>query len=57
MQRAFVIRPFGKKKDAAGKDIDFERVHNELIAPALNAAGQIFASRPMRVLRMAFRVA
>jgi hypothetical protein len=39
MQRAFVIRPFDKKKDASGKEIDFERVHKELIAPALDAAG------------------
>lgn len=37
--RAFVIRPFGKdKKDAAGKVLDFERVHKELIEPALTAA-------------------
>src|SRR5260221_9532223 len=39
MQRAFVIRPFGKKRDSAGKQIDFERVHDELIAPAVRAAG------------------
>src|SRR4051812_28139711 len=39
MQRAFIIRPFGTKKDSAGKEIDFERVHNDLIAPALEAAG------------------
>ena len=39
MQRAFVIRPFGKKQDSAGKEIDFEKVHNELIAPSLQAAG------------------
>jgi hypothetical protein len=39
MQRAFVIRPFGPKKDAAGREIDFERVHQELIAPALQDAG------------------
>ena len=38
MTRAFVIRPFREKKDAAGKVIDFERVHNELIGPALAAA-------------------
>ena len=37
MQRAFIIRPFGQKKDGAGKEIDFERIHNELIAPALEA--------------------
>lgn len=35
MQRAFVIRPFGTKKDLAGKTIDFEAIHRDLIAPAL----------------------
>src|SRR5262245_585208 len=39
MARAFVIRPFNVKKDSAGNSIDFERVHNELIAPALKAHG------------------
>lgn len=39
MARAFVIRPFGKKKDSAGKEIDFDRVHEQLIAPALKSAG------------------
>ena len=39
MQRAFVIRPFGTKKDSAGNQINFERVHDELIAPALKDAG------------------
>jgi hypothetical protein len=38
MERVFVIRPFGTKQDTAGKDIDFERVHRELIGPALQAA-------------------
>ena len=37
MARAFVIRPFGTKKDTAGKDIDFERAQRELIGPALQA--------------------
>jgi hypothetical protein len=37
--RAFVIRPFGEKTDSAGSTIDFEKVHNDLIAPALKAAG------------------
>lgn len=37
--RAFVIRPFGNKTNAAGAIIDFERVHKELIEPALTAAG------------------
>jgi hypothetical protein len=35
MIRVFVIRPFGTKKDTAGKALDFERVHSELIGPAL----------------------
>jgi len=39
MQRAFVIRGFNTKKDAAGRAIDFERVHAELIAPALQRCG------------------
>ena len=39
MSRAFVIRPFGTdKKDSAGKVLDFERVHKDLISPALTAA-------------------
>ena len=39
MARAFVIRPFGKKKDSEGKEIDFDRVHTDLIEPALKANG------------------
>lgn len=39
MARAFVIRPFGSKKDSAGNEINFDRVHNELIGPALTEAG------------------
>src|SRR5262245_25743315 len=39
MPRAFVIRPFGKKKDSSGLEIDFETVHKDLIAPALAATG------------------
>src|SRR5262252_3646198 len=39
MQRAFVIRPFNKKQDRKGKEIEFERVSAELIEPALKAAG------------------
>jgi hypothetical protein len=39
MQRAFTIRPFGTKRDAAGAEIDFDKVHRELIAPALVEAG------------------
>jgi hypothetical protein len=27
MQRAFVIRPFDKKQNLAGKTIDFEAIH------------------------------
>jgi hypothetical protein len=39
MARAFVIRPFGKKKDSADMEIDFERVQAELIDPALQSVG------------------
>jgi hypothetical protein len=39
MPRAFVIRPFDKKKDSAGAEFDFERVHKELITEALKAVG------------------
>jgi hypothetical protein len=38
MTRVFVIRPFEKKKDSSGKVLDFERVHDELIGPALEAS-------------------
>jgi hypothetical protein len=41
MARAFVIRPFGKKKDSAGKEFDFDAVHATLIGPALTAAGLV----------------
>ncbi|MCK7508710.1 MAG: hypothetical protein MZV70_34875 [Desulfobacterales bacterium] len=47
MARAFVIRPFGAKKDSSGTEIDFDRVHNELIGPALHAAG-LGGERPAR---------
>ena len=35
--RAFIIRPFGKKKDLRGDEIDFDEVERLLIAPALKA--------------------
>lgn len=31
----FVLMPFGRKQDAAGKLIEFDAVYNELIAPAI----------------------
>src|SRR3954454_5629575 len=38
MTSAFVIRPFGKKKDAKGTtEVDFDRVHKDLIGPAMVA--------------------
>jgi hypothetical protein len=40
-QRAFVIRPFGTKMDSAGAAVDFDRVHAELIGPALEQAGLV----------------
>src|SRR4029077_8645043 len=39
MQRAFVIRAFGKKKDRAGREIDFDQIQAVLIDPALKAVG------------------
>jgi hypothetical protein len=39
MARAFVIRPFGKKKDSAGKEFDFDAIHDRLLGPALAEAG------------------
>lgn len=35
MKRVFVIRGFNIKSDSKGNAVDFEKVHNELIAPAL----------------------
>jgi hypothetical protein len=37
--RAFIIRPFGPKKDDKGNLINFDNVANELIGPALEAIG------------------
>ena len=37
--RAFIIRPFGKKKDGQGNEIDFDAVARDLISPALEAVG------------------
>jgi tetratricopeptide (TPR) repeat protein len=34
----FVLMPFGRKADAAGRVIDFDRVYEELIAPAIEQA-------------------
>ena len=39
MLRAFVIRGFGVKKDSVGNAIDFEAVHSQLIAPAIERCG------------------
>jgi hypothetical protein len=35
----FVIMPFGRKSDSTGRMIDFDRIHTEIIAPAVEAAG------------------
>lgn len=35
----FILMPFGKKKDATGREIDFDEVYEQLIAPAVHAAG------------------
>lgn len=37
--RAFIIRPFGKKKEDKGNEIDFNEVADVLIGPALAAVG------------------
>jgi hypothetical protein len=34
----FVLMPFGRKTDAAGRTTDFDAVYREIIAPAVNAA-------------------
>ena len=34
----FVLMPFGKKTDAAGRLVDFDEVYKQLIAPAVRAA-------------------
>lgn len=36
---AFIAMPFGTKPDADGKPIDFNRVYEDLLKPALEAAG------------------
>jgi hypothetical protein len=38
-RHAFVVMPFGTKPDAHGNPIDFNAVFNELLQPALAAAG------------------
>lgn len=35
----FVLMPFGKKPDASGRQVDFDAVFQELIKPAIEAAG------------------
>jgi hypothetical protein len=35
MARVFVIRPFGTKSDSAGKAVNFDVIHEKLIAPVL----------------------
>src|SRR5262245_49398789 len=39
MARAFVIRPFGKKKHSAGKEFDFEAIHARVIGSAHTTNG------------------
>jgi len=36
---AFIAMPFGSKKDADGQTIEFNRIHDELLRPALLKAG------------------
>lgn len=35
----FVLMAFGKKRENAGVQIDFDAVYHELIAPAIESAG------------------
>ncbi|MDX6444925.1 MAG: hypothetical protein QOH71_1999 [Blastocatellia bacterium] len=35
----FVLMPFGKKPDAMGNTVDFDRIYHEIIAPAIEQAG------------------
>jgi len=35
----FVLMPFGKKLDATGNAVDFDRVYRQIIKPAIEAAG------------------
>jgi tetratricopeptide (TPR) repeat protein len=35
----FVLMPFGRKADTAGRQIDFDAVYTEFIAPSIEAAG------------------
>src|SRR5678815_286737 len=37
--RAFIVRPFGKKKDAKGQELDFDEVSQVLLDPALEDVG------------------
>lgn len=37
--RAFIIRPFGTKKNSSGEEINFDEVEEKLVTPALEAAG------------------
>src|ERR1043166_7546003 len=39
MPRAFIIRPFGTKTDRSGREINFEKISEILIEPALEAVG------------------
>jgi len=38
-RRAFVVMPFGPKPGPDGKDIDFDAIYDELLAPAVKDAG------------------
>ncbi len=35
----FVIMPFGRKADGTGRMVDFDRIYNDVMAPAVEAAG------------------
>ncbi|MDH3530674.1 MAG: DUF4071 domain-containing protein, partial [Acidobacteriota bacterium] len=35
----FILMPFGQKRDASGRTIDFDRVYEDLIKPSIEDAG------------------
>lgn len=49
MTHAFIIRPFGIKTDSAQKEINFDRVQEELIDPAI-AASQLRGSTTGKII-------
>src|ERR1044072_6564405 len=53
--RAFIVRPFGKKKDLRGNEIDFDAVEKNLIDPALTRLGVTGRTTGERVIQGTIR--